>query len=86
MAEHVVTKSACMPISVSFALQFCDLLIGFVRLLQLLQIGTLSFDKDDDLAVEFVTAASNLRATNYAIDTQVCARAPRSQCSTCLGG
>lgn len=70
----------------AFALHFCDLLIGLLRLLQLLQIGTLSFDKDDDLAVEFVTAASNLRAINYAIDTQVCAPAPRTQCSTCLGG
>lgn len=39
------------------------------------QVGQLTFDKDDDLAVEFVTAASNLRATNYSIATQVRPRA-----------
>lgn len=31
------------------------------------QIGTLMFTKDDELAVEFVTAAANIRAYNFAI-------------------
>ena len=35
------------------------------------QIGSLVFDKDDDLAVEFVTAASNLRSLCYGIPEQV---------------
>ncbi|CAD7698859.1 unnamed protein product [Ostreobium quekettii] len=34
------------------------------------EIGTLVFDKDDDLAVDFITAASNLRALAYGIPTQ----------------
>lgn len=33
-------------------------------------VGSAVFDKDDDLAVEFVTAASNLRALSYRISTQ----------------
>lgn len=33
-------------------------------------VGAAVFDKDDDLAVEFVTAASNLRALSYDIPTQ----------------
>ena len=35
------------------------------------KIGSLVFDKDDDLAVEFVTAASNLRSFCYDIPEQV---------------
>lgn len=31
------------------------------------EIGNLSFDKDDQLAVEFVTAAANIRATSFGI-------------------
>jgi ubiquitin-like 1-activating enzyme E1 B len=31
------------------------------------QLGTLTFNKDDELAVEFVAAAANLRAFNFAI-------------------
>lgn len=31
------------------------------------QIGSLSFDKDDELAMDFVTAATNLRAHNFTI-------------------
>ena len=31
------------------------------------EIGSLSFDKDDPLAVDFVTAASNLRSHSYGI-------------------
>lgn len=34
------------------------------------EIGSSHFDKDDDLAVDFVTAASNLRSTCYGIPTQ----------------
>lgn len=34
------------------------------------EIGAASFDKDDDLAVDFVTAASNLRSACYNIPTQ----------------
>lgn len=30
-------------------------------------IGNLSFDKDDQLAVEFVTAAANIRASSFGI-------------------
>lgn len=33
-------------------------------------VGVAVFDKDDDLAVEFVTAASNLRSIAYGIPTQ----------------
>ena len=33
-------------------------------------IGAAVFDKDDDLAVEFVAAASNLRSLAYGIPTQ----------------
>jgi Ubiquitin-activating enzyme active site len=32
--------------------------------------GAAVFDKDDDLAVEFVTAAANLRAASYGIQQQ----------------
>jgi hypothetical protein len=35
------------------------------------EIGGLHFDKDDTLAVEFVTAASNLRDISFGIQTQV---------------
>jgi hypothetical protein len=35
------------------------------------EIGALHFDKDDTLAVEFVTAASNLRDISFGIQTQV---------------
>ena len=31
------------------------------------QIGTMMFSKDDELAVEFVTAAANIRAYNFSI-------------------
>lgn len=31
------------------------------------EIGNLSFDKDDQLAVEFVTAAANIRAASFGI-------------------
>jgi len=31
------------------------------------EVGTLSFDKDDDLAVDFLTATTNLRCYNYSI-------------------
>lgn len=31
------------------------------------EIGNLSFDKDDQLAVEFVTAAANIRASSFGI-------------------
>ncbi|GFR52084.1 hypothetical protein Agub_g14546 [Astrephomene gubernaculifera] len=34
------------------------------------EVGSASFDKDDDLAVEFVTAASNLRSSCYGIPEQ----------------
>ena len=34
------------------------------------QIGCLSFDKDDELAMDFVTAATNIRAYNFAIDPE----------------
>lgn len=31
------------------------------------QIGTLTFDKDDELAMDFVIATSNIRAYNFGI-------------------
>lgn len=34
------------------------------------EVGKLTFDKDDDLAVEFVTASANLRAHSFGIPTQ----------------
>ena len=34
------------------------------------EVGSIEFDKDDDLAVELVTSAANLRMTNYGIKTQ----------------
>lgn len=34
------------------------------------EVGAAVFDKDDALAVEFVTAASNLRSAAYGIPTQ----------------
>ena len=34
------------------------------------EIGNLSFDKDDQLAVEFVTAAANIRAASFGIPLQ----------------
>ena len=34
------------------------------------EVGEAVFDKEDDLAVEFVTAAANLRAANYGISQQ----------------
>jgi ubiquitin-like 1-activating enzyme E1 B len=34
------------------------------------QIGEAMLDKDDDLAVDFVTAAANLRAACYGIPQQ----------------
>lgn len=34
------------------------------------EVGEAVFDKEDDLAVEFVTAASNLRAAAYNIPQQ----------------
>ena len=34
------------------------------------EVGSAVFDKDDALAVEFVTAASNLRSAAYGIPTQ----------------
>lgn len=34
------------------------------------EVGEAVFDKEDDLAVEFVTAASNLRAAAYGIPQQ----------------
>ena len=35
------------------------------------QLGTLTFDKDDDLAIDFVSAATNLRAFNFSINMAV---------------
>ena len=34
------------------------------------EVGEAVFDKEDDLAVEFVTGAANLRAANYNIPQQ----------------
>lgn len=34
------------------------------------EIGNLTFDKDDQLAVEFVTAAANIRAASFGIPMQ----------------
>lgn len=48
----------------------------FLKALQLFfegrknEIGNLTFDKDDQLAVEFVTAAANLRASSFGIPMQ----------------
>ncbi len=35
------------------------------------QVGKMAFNKDDDLSVDFVCAASNLRAFNFSIPNQV---------------
>ena len=35
------------------------------------QFGILVFNKDDDLIVDFVTAASNIRAFNFSINMEV---------------
>lgn len=35
------------------------------------QFGSLVFNKDDDLIVDFVTAASNIRAFNFSINMEV---------------
>ena len=44
-------------------------------------IGAAAFDKDDDLAVEFVAAASNLRSLAYGIPTQALFDAKVRLCS-----
>ena len=46
-------------------------------------VGAAVFDKDDDLAVEFVTAAANLRSIAYNIPTQSLFAA-KVHCSCCL--
>jgi len=33
-------------------------------------IGSLMFDKDDQLGMDFVTAATNIRAHNFSIETE----------------
>lgn len=35
------------------------------------QIGSFVFNKDDDLIIDFVSAATNIRATNFSIANQV---------------
>ena len=35
------------------------------------QLGNLEFNKDDDLIIDFVTAASNIRAFNFSIPMEV---------------
>jgi ubiquitin-like 1-activating enzyme E1 B len=35
--------------------------------LRIEQLGTLTFDKDDDLIIDFVSAATNIRAANFSI-------------------
>lgn len=32
------------------------------------KIGSLMFDKDDQIAIEFVTAAANIRAFNFGVE------------------
>ena len=44
-------------------------------------IGAAVFNKDDDLAVEFVAAASNLRSLAYGIPTQALFDAKVGACS-----
>ena len=34
------------------------------------QIGSMVFDKDDPLAMDFVTSATNIRAHNFQIETE----------------
>ncbi|EFJ49068.1 hypothetical protein VOLCADRAFT_104505 [Volvox carteri f. nagariensis] len=46
------------------------LAIGMYHELRKDEVGSASFDKDDDLAVDFVTAASNLRSSCYGIPEQ----------------
>lgn len=48
-------------------LSFLSLLLFFCCGPGLQEIGNLTFDKDDQLAVEFVTAAANIRATAFGI-------------------
>ena len=42
-------------------------LVGFLNGCAIQDVGNLSFDKDDQLAVEFVTAAANIRAESFGI-------------------
>ena len=62
-------------IVLSFLLSLTALQV-FLKAIQLFleqrshDVGAAVFDKDDDLAVEFVTAAANLRSIAYGIPTQ----------------
>ena len=42
-------------------------MLKIASLLLVQEVGNLSFDKDDQLAVEFVTAAANIRAASFGI-------------------
>lgn len=35
------------------------------------EIGTLLFNKDDEITIDFVTAAANIRAHNFSISMEV---------------
>ncbi len=68
-----------MPRGVVFSFLLSLSLTGlqvFLKAIQLFldqrsqDVGAAVFDKDDDLAVEFVTAAANLRSIAYGIPTQ----------------
>lgn len=67
--------SACLLIAAVSRLPWLPLQI-FLKAIQLFlqhrsqDVGAAVFDKDDDLAVEFVTAAANLRSIAYDIPTQ----------------
>lgn len=64
ISEHIVAFSISSnwhsTISFFFFLFFLD--CPFEQ-----EIGNLTFDKDDQLAVEFVTAAANIRAASFGI-------------------
>ena len=61
---HVQTWSVAQNVAV-----FLRSVVAFLET-RVADLGHLVFDKDDDLAVEFVTSAANLRAVNYSIPRQ----------------
>ena len=71
----LLIKLTLKGIVFSFLLSLTALQV-FLKAIQLFveqrsdDVGAAVFDKDDDLAVEFVTAAANLRSIAYGIPTQ----------------
>ncbi|GLJ43964.1 hypothetical protein SUGI_0916570 [Cryptomeria japonica] len=75
--DHSLSAMAALELKNSQDIWTCsDNARIFLKALQLFlegrknDIGNLTFDKDDQLAVEFVTAAANLRASSFGIPMQ----------------